>query len=422
MSTLKRLPAGSVSLLSFYFNRLRERLWLKPLLMCLLSVGVVFASGQVDQFGWAERVPDISQDTIQTLLSILSASMLVIATFAVGAMLSAYASASNAATPRAFTVVVADDVSQNALSVFLGAFIFSVVALIALLNDYFGEAGRFCLFLLTVAVFAIVIASFVRWMDRIARLGRMGTIIAKVETATARALERARQCPTLGGVPLTGEPQGTPLYSRQTGYVQRVQMAELQALAERYDCRLMLMARPGTFACADQPLIQVQGQLHSDLATAVEETFVIEGYRTFDDDPRFGLVVLSEIASRALSPGINDPGTAISILGTLVRLFSDWSRGEPEEAVEYDRVFVPVVAVEDMLDDAFGAMARDGAGFIEVTIRLQKALSALAALDDKALASASRAQARYAGKHADKALPLEEDRKRFQRVAQWANS
>ncbi len=422
MSTLKRLQTGSLSLLSFYANRLRERLWLKPLLMCLLSVGVVFAAGQVEPFAWVERVPDVSQDTIETLLSILSASMLVIATFAVGAMLSAYASASNAATPRAFTVVVADDVSQNALSVFLGAFIFSVVALIALLNDYYGEAGRFCLFLLTVAVFVIVIASFVRWMDRIARLGRMGTIIAKVEAATARALQRARECPTLGGVPLAGEPQGTPLYSRQTGYVQRVQMAELQDLAEKHQCRLTLMARPGTFVCAGQPLVKVEGSLHSELAATVEETFVIADHRTFDDDPRFGLVVLSEIASRALSPGINDPGTAIGIIGTLVRLFSDWSREEYEEAVEYDRLFVPAVAVEDMLDDAFGAMARDGAGFIEVAIRLQKAFQALAALDDEALAPASRAQARYAGKHAEQALPLTEDRERLQHVSQWANA
>lgn len=421
MSRLKRLQAGNFSLLAFYFNRLRERLWVKPLLMCLLSVAVVFAAGQAEHLPLAERVPAISQDTIKTLLSILSASMLVIATFAVGAMLSAYASASSAATPRAFTVVVADDVSQNALSVFLGAFIFSVVALIALLNDYYREAGRFYLFLLTVLVFAIVIGSFVRWMDRIARLGRVGTIIAKVEAATASSLTRARQCPTLGAAALRGDPGGKPLYTAQTGYVQRIQVAELQALAERYNCRLALVARPGIFVSPGQPLVYVEGEVDADFATQVEQNFVIAGNRTFDDDPRFGLVVLSEIASRALSPGINDPGTAISIIGTLVRLFSDWARGVPDEDVLYNRLFVPAVTAEDMLDDAFGALARDGAGIIEVTIRLQKAFYALGALQDKALADASREQARYALRHADKALPLEEDRERLHRMAQWVN-
>ena len=43
-------------------------------------------------------------------------------------------------------------------------------------------------------------------------------------------------------------------------------------------------------------------------AEAIAATFVIGGSRVFDQDPRFGLLVLSEIASRALSPAVNDPG------------------------------------------------------------------------------------------------------------------
>jgi uncharacterized membrane protein len=97
--------------------------------------------------------------------------MLVIAVFAVGSMLSAYQSASNVATPRSFSLVVADDVSQNALSTFIGAFIFSIVAQVALMNEYYGNAGRFALFIITVCVFAIVIFNFIRWVDRIARDG-----------------------------------------------------------------------------------------------------------------------------------------------------------------------------------------------------------------------------------------------------------
>jgi uncharacterized membrane protein len=47
--------------------------------------------------------------------------------------------------------------------------------------------------------------------------------------------------------------------------------------------------------------------------------------RYFDEDPRFGLITLSEIASRALSPAVNDPGTAIQIISSYVRLFSLWA-------------------------------------------------------------------------------------------------
>ena len=131
-------------------------------------------------------VPKISKESLSGLLNTISASMLVIAIFAVASMVSAYATASSTATPRTFSLVVADDVSQNALSAFIGAFIFSIVALIALQNGFYNKAGRFSLFVLTIAVFTIVIFTFVRWVDTVARLGRLGTTIDKVEAATAK--------------------------------------------------------------------------------------------------------------------------------------------------------------------------------------------------------------------------------------------
>jgi uncharacterized membrane protein len=128
--------------------------------------------------------------------------MLVISTFAVASMLSAYAAASSTATPRSYSLVVSDDVSQNALSTFIAAFIFSIVALVALKNGYYEKAGHFALFVLTIMVFALVIIVFLRWVDQIARLGRLATTIDKVEKATAATMQRWRFAPTLGGAPV----------------------------------------------------------------------------------------------------------------------------------------------------------------------------------------------------------------------------
>ncbi len=124
------------------------------------------------------------------LLKVVSASMLVRSVFAVGSMLAAYQSACSSATPRAFALVVSDDVSQSALSTFIGAFIFSIVAQLALMNGYYDNAGRFFLFIITIFVFGLVIIGFLKWVDGIARLGRLSTTIAKVEKAAGEALLR----------------------------------------------------------------------------------------------------------------------------------------------------------------------------------------------------------------------------------------
>nr|WP_262490158.1 DUF2254 domain-containing protein [Christiangramia echinicola] len=123
-------------------------------------------------------VPTISKESLSDLLNIISASMLVIAIFAVASMVSAFSAASSTATPLSFKLVVTDDVSQNALSTFIGAFIFSIVATVALKNGFYGKAGIFILFVLTILLFAVVIITFLRWVDRISRLGRLSNTIS----------------------------------------------------------------------------------------------------------------------------------------------------------------------------------------------------------------------------------------------------
>lgn len=412
----------------FLLNRFRDRLWVKPFVVCLLSIAAAFVAKFADGTGLAELVPVIAADSIETLLSIMAASMLLIATFSVASMVSAYASASSTATPRSFTLIVADDASQNALSTFVGSFIFSIVALIAVKNNYFGTAGLFILFTLTVIVFGMVIITFVRWVDRIARLGRMGSTIDKVEQATADALKRRRDAPTLCGMPARSPARGRAVFAASVGYVQHIDIAALQTWAEKAQVRVVVAALPGTFTAPDQPLAYVSfkpGDQTDIDCEHVVKSFQIGGDRLFDDDPRFGLVVLSEIASRALSPAVNDPGTAIDVVGTLLRLFVQWN--EPattggQQAPQYDRVDVPEISLRDMFDDAFTAIARDGAGVVEVSVRLQKALRSLASLGNAQMRDAAEYHGRLALKRARVALDMAEDLTTVLNAAKFSES
>lgn len=415
--------------LRFLLNRISERLWIRPLAMCVLSTALVFLAKTADDTGIGQLVPAITPDSIETLLTIISASMLVISTFAVVSMVSAYASASSTATPRSFSLVIADDVSQNALSTFVGAFIFSIVALIALENGYYDRAGRFALFALTLMILAMVIITFVSWVDRIARLGRLGGTIDKVEAATAAALQRRRCAPTLRGVPAgRRQNEGQPIFGGSIGYVQRIDVDVLQAYAEKSRLRITVAALPGTFSAPGRALAYVtaaSGDLSDVDARQIAQEFTIGNGRQFDEDPRFGLVVLSEIASRALSPAVNDPGTAIGIIGTFVRLLALWNEpieGDDARVPECDRVEVPEVSLRDMFDDAFTAIARDGAGTIEVAGRLQKAFESLASIGDAEMRDAAKHHSRLALARAENVLAIPEDLEVVRKLAKFATS
>ena len=395
----------------------------------MLSIGAVFLANLTDTTEFSRFLPEITKESTETLLKIMASSMLMMATFAVASMVAAYASASRTATPRSFPLTIADDVSQNALSAFIGAFIYSVVALVALMNGFYGGKGsQFVLFCLTIIVLAIIVSIFIRWVDNIARLGQLGHTIDKVEAAAAEAIRKRQSAPRLGGVAPFSPPDGSrAVFGKAIGCVQRVDVAKLQARAVKSQLRIVVAALPGTFCTPDRPVAWViaeeSGSVSDKDAEAITAAFEIGGSRVFDQDPRFGVVVLSEIASRALSPAFNDPGTAIGVTGTLVRLFIMWNecgKAGDVSKVQYDRVAVPELSVADMFDDAFTGIARDGAGTVEVVVRLLKAFESLAATEDTVMRDNALRHARLALVRAEDALRVPDDLAAVRKVAKFA--
>lgn len=192
----------------------------------------------------------------------------------------------------------------------------------------------------------------------------------------------------------------------------------IQKRANESQLKVLVAALPGTFGTPSRPIAWViadapQGASDEDLK-AIADAFVIGDSRVFDQDPRFGLIVLSEIASHALSPAVNDPGTAIAVVHTSLRLLIIWhqcveAEGTGPREVTYDRVAVPELALTDVFEDAFAAIARDGAGTIEVVVRLLKALEALAMMNDPSFKQAAIAQAKVTLARAKQALTLPAD-------------
>ncbi len=407
------------------FLDLQQRLWAKPLFACLLSVLGVGLAWMLDAEWVMKDPPEISARSIETLLSIMASSMLVIAIFAAGAMVSAYASASNNSSPRSFPLVLADDSSRNAYSIFVGAFIFGVVGLVAVENSSFDTVGRFVLFIETAVVFALVILTFVRWVDRIARLGRQGNTNERAEQATCAAMRRYRKSPRRGGVPATGlVPGALPVEAEEVAYVCDIDMQALQDCAKQNQLIVEVAALPGSFMVPGRALMHVAGaagELPGEVARSLRSAFHLERSREFEHDPRFGLVVLSEIAGRALSPAVNDPGTAIDVTGRLVRIFVQWVRTAPDsESPEFPLVQVPELCLADLVEDAFTAIARDGAASIEISCRLMKALHTLASLGNEELAAAARAKAREALALAELRMQLPAHLERVRALASFA--
>lgn len=400
-----------ISRSAWYLRALLRQVWVRVALFAALAIVSAVLARVLSPYLPETVALSTGSEAVAQLLGVLTSSMLAVTTFSLSIAVSAFAAAAGTATPRATVLLQEDRTTQNVLATFLGAFLFGLVGLIALRADLYDASGKVVVFLFTVAVIGLVVVALIRWIDHLMEFGRMGDTLDRVERAATASLRKRIDTPYLGGRALATQPSrhAQTVDATETGYVQNIDMHALQERAEALGARVMLCRLPGAFVARGDPLMAVEGSpISEDVASAMARAVIIGNRRTFDEDPRFGLIALGEIASRALSPAVNDPGTAIDILGRLVRVLVPWRDADGAE-IRFPDVFVPAITAQDFMEDAFRPIARDGAALSEVQIRLQKALSSLRqdAPGDFAAACERMAREALARAEAESLLPAE---------------
>ena len=272
---------------------------------------------------------------------------------------------------------------KNAIATFLGAFIFSVIGLVSLNGGLLGSGAEAVLFALTVIATLMVVVVLIQWIRQLSTLGDVEDAISKVEVAAQAAFRAQARLPGPAERSALGKGKPYLLYAQRPGYVQMVDFRALDDAAEKLDVTVEVTALPGERCGPSRELAKVFGADSAETAARLLPCFVRGERRTLEADPCFGLTALSEIGSRALSPGVNDPGTAISAIRALERCFAEWSDAvnDAPECAPLSRVVYPAIDAAQALREPVIALARDGASQLEVLRALIELCSLAARLD-----------------------------------------
>jgi uncharacterized membrane protein len=183
--------------------------------------------------------------------------------------------------------------------------------------------------------------------------------------------------------------------TQQDGYVQAVDGERLLALASEHDLVIRLERRPGHYVLAGATLARVwPGERAGDrLAAEIEAAFVRGEQRTPAQDLEFAVNQLVEVAVRALSPGVNDPFTAITCIDRLGSALSRLARRAVPSPFRHDeanvlRVVAYPTSFPAVVDAAFNQIRQYGRSSAAVTIRLLEVIAEVAGVvtepDDRA--------------------------------------
>ncbi len=364
--------------------------WVLPAAICAGSAvaGVIVPLLDRHVVGDAGFLFGGNADSARSLLGTIATAMISVTGLVFSITMVVIQLASSQFSPRLLGAFLGSRVVQVTFGIFTSSFVFALMVL----RDVRGGDQPFVPQLAVTVAFALVLASvglFFAFIHHITSSIQVDQMIDRIEITTRTELERDWDA----AAEQTAEPP--PVWSQQpgpraivttgdgNGVVQRIHYSRLVRSAERADVVIELQTRPGAVRHRGQVVALVHGaQAADDVVAEVREAVGLGRERTVQQDPEFGMRQLVDIAERALSPGINDPTTAVQVLDQLHRLLRvvavrpDRSRYlvDGSRAV---RVVDRPPTFAGMLDLALDEIAHYGAGSLQVPRRIDAILDDL---------------------------------------------
>lgn len=406
-----------------FLTRLRDRFWVLPLGFALATAFLGLGLTALDD--WLDTSLELpllfagGPEGARSLLSAIITSMISFTALVFSITVVVLQLTSSQFSPRVLRTFLRDWFNQVALGVFVATFVYSLVVLRAVRGTT--ETDTFVPQISVTVAFGFVLASvavFLLYIDHIAQSIRAATIVTQIGEDTRAAIMRNDPSRTESRPPVTPPATaGHRVASGAQGVVQQVDDQALLDLAEAHGVTIQVLRAVGEFVPEGAALLEVHGDDLPDEA-ALRAPVHLGKERVLDEDPGFGLRQLVDIAERALSPGINDPTTAVQVIDQLHDLLRRLAARPLPRRQTFGvdgrlAVHVPQATFEDHLHLAVDEIAHWGADSPRVQRRLQAMLidvqEAAVPANRSAVARALRSLDSSSHRGADAPSPLPTD-------------
>ncbi len=405
-------------------ERYRFRLLARTSLVLWSGVALVAALAAAPAARWLDGATGLavlrfSPDGARAILGALSGSMLTFIVFVLSSLLIVVQLASAQLTPRVIAVVFAMPRVKLVLASLTFTYTYTLAAL-SRIDANVPELHVGIAILLNLAcvigflLFAQQLSTGLRPAALMSEVGKTSrAVIAKLypEPYAAAAVPKAGAAP---------QPTGAAVVVESTwpcGVVMAFGVREVVRLAREADAVIELVPQVGNFVASGDPLFRVYGGRRPVSADALRGCVAIGPERTLDQDPRFALRILVDIANKGLSPAINDPTTAVLALDQIHHLLLCLGRrrlrpGRVHDAGGTLRLVYHTPGWTDYVVLAVSEIRQYGAGSIQVDRRLRAMLDHLIATLPEARAAALRDELRMLDRAVQRGFRDEEDCKR----------
>lgn len=389
--------------LSKFWDGLRSSYWFLPTLMATGAIALAFTMLAIDRsssididnmsaFSW---IYEGGADGARAVLSVISGSMVTVAVTAFSISILALQLASSQFGPRLLRNFMQDQGNQFVLGTFIATFIYCLLVLRTIRGEDYQLFVPQLSVTVGVLMAVISIAVLIYFIHHASTIIQASHVIADVshdlEQVTNRLFPQAvgheldPQDEGAKDIPTNFEAAARPVRAKGAGYLQAIEDETLMQVACDENLVLRVQAFPGDFVMGDSPLVMAYpaDRITHDVEKRINRAFLMGRELTKQQNVAFPIEQLVEIALRALSPGINDPFTAIRCIDRLADGLARLAGREMPSPYRYDqsltlRVIAAPVKFETLADIAFSQIRQYGSADTVVVGRLIAAIAAIA--------------------------------------------
>lgn len=314
------------NLISKFYYKVINSIAFYPTLIALLFLvcsivvmSIEFNSIVIEFKSSVERVLVHNADNARLILGTIVGSIISLMVFSFSMVMIVLNRATSTLSPRVIPGLISDKFHQIVLGFYLGSIIFSLILIVNIEapNVEFSVPSLGIFFSMLFAI--ICMGLFVYFIHSISQKIQVDYILNDIYKVTRKELEKVDEQEAKVEVPNTDD--WIECKADDSGYIKKIDEKGLKLFCEKNDVRIKIELSLGAFVMKGYPFLKIDKDLEEEVKKDVLTHFTLYTEERISDHYSFGFKQISEIAVKALSPGINDPGTASKAIDLLSDLF-----------------------------------------------------------------------------------------------------
>ncbi|CAN5229115.1 hypothetical protein BH23BAC2_BH23BAC2_07320 [soil metagenome] len=324
-SSMKELYYRALS----YFIHIRSKIAFYPTVFALLGIFSAFIMMYFEGLGISqylfEEFPAVmveNGDTALTVLSALITGLISMMVFSFSMVMLLLSQASNNYSPRLLPGLISDKVHQIILGIYLATILYLIFILFSIhpSEDEYGIPGFSVLMGIVATV--VCIYAFIYFIHNISQSIQISNILERIFTTARTELNCIIEQEIPEVKPFPSSDSWYEYYAENSGYLQNMALTNILDICERENTLIHILPVKGMFVLKGIPLFKSRKELDDKTVKNILSNFNFGRGELVGENYVLAFKQLTEIIVKAMSPGINDPGTALNGIDYLTELFS----------------------------------------------------------------------------------------------------